>query len=58
MPMNALRERFAEAGCTRVETYIQSGNVVFDFDPAAVATLDDQGQLLSAAGDTAALLET
>jgi uncharacterized protein (DUF1697 family) len=29
LPMEALRKIFAAAGCTRVETYIQSGNVVF-----------------------------
>jgi uncharacterized protein (DUF1697 family) len=29
LPMEALRAFFAAAGCTDVETYIQSGNVVF-----------------------------
>lgn len=29
LPMNALREIFEDAGCRDVETYIQSGNVVF-----------------------------
>lgn len=29
VPMAALREAFANAGCTEVATYIQSGNVVF-----------------------------
>lgn len=30
VPMEALRGWFEAAGCRRVETYIQSGNVVFD----------------------------
>ncbi|MDX2053360.1 MAG: DUF1697 domain-containing protein [Polyangiaceae bacterium] len=29
LPMEALREVFAQTGCTKVSTYIQSGNVVF-----------------------------
>lgn len=36
LPMRALAATFEEAGCTRVRTYIQSGNVVFEA-PAAVA---------------------
>ena len=33
LPMAALRDIFAEAGCAAVETYIQSGNVVFKAAP-------------------------
>lgn len=29
LPMQALRAFFETAGCSKVETYIQSGNVVF-----------------------------
>lgn len=36
LPMERLREVFVEAGCTKVMTYIQSGNVVF-LPPAGVA---------------------
>lgn len=36
LPMKDLAELFAAAGCRNVETYIQSGNVVFDA-PASVA---------------------
>lgn len=32
LPMQSLSEIFTEAGCTRVTTYIQSGNVVFRAD--------------------------
>lgn len=41
LPMKALAEIFAAAGCTEVKTYIQSGNVVFrhgrTIDAAAAA---------------------
>lgn len=37
LPMATLREHFAAAGATQVETYIQSGNVVYDA-PAKRAT--------------------
>ena len=30
--MKSLREMFMRAGCVRAETYIQSGNVIFDTD--------------------------
>ncbi len=30
LPMKDLTELFVDAGCSRVETYIQSGNVVFE----------------------------
>lgn len=33
LSMPALREAFTAAGCERVETYIQSGNVVLDAPP-------------------------
>lgn len=36
LPMKDLAELFAATGCRNVETYIQSGNVVFDA-PASVA---------------------
>lgn len=39
LPMAALVELFAEAGCQNVRTYIQSGNVVFQAPEAAVAGL-------------------
>jgi len=35
LPMLALKEIFAAAGCTEVKTYIQSGNVVFRGKPGA-----------------------
>jgi uncharacterized protein (DUF1697 family) len=34
VPMKMLVEMFAAAGCERVQTYIQSGNVVFAASPA------------------------
>ena len=37
LPMRELAEIFADAGCTDVSTYIQSGNVVF-WAPATLAT--------------------
>ncbi|MGH7233067.1 MAG: DUF1697 domain-containing protein [Nitrospiraceae bacterium] len=36
LPMKSLVEMFTDAGCTEVETYIQSGNLVFGA-PASVA---------------------
>ena len=39
LPMADLRDLFAAAGCRDVRTYIQSGNVLFDADPDAVAPL-------------------
>jgi uncharacterized protein (DUF1697 family) len=39
LPMKDLIEMFVEAGCDNVRTYIQSGNVVFDSDPALSAPL-------------------
>jgi uncharacterized protein (DUF1697 family) len=37
--MQALKKRFASAGCRNVRTYIQSGNVVFDAAPAEATAL-------------------
>ncbi len=39
LPMAALTELFAEAGCRRIRTYIQSGNVVFDAPPSVANTV-------------------
>ena len=39
LPMKDLNRIFAEAGCERVQTYIQSGNVVFDASPDLAASL-------------------
>lgn len=39
LAMPALRELFVAAGCTEVQTYIQSGNVIFRADPARAASL-------------------
>ena len=33
LPMADLRDIFAQAGCEAVQTYIQSGNVVFEAEP-------------------------
>src|SRR5690242_7891225 len=41
LPMDDLRDLFVQAGCRDVQTYIQSGNVVFRADPAVVAPLPD-----------------
>ena len=41
LPMADLRSLFADAGCRDVQTYIQSGNVLFRAEPAAVASLPD-----------------
>jgi uncharacterized protein (DUF1697 family) len=37
LPMAELSQMFARAGCERVRTYIQSGNVVFGASPKSVA---------------------
>lgn len=39
VPMPALKKVFEKAGCTNVETYIQSGNVVFGAPVASLAKL-------------------
>lgn len=39
LPMADLSAMFAEAGCTHVSTYIQSGNVVFDASSSVYALL-------------------
>lgn len=39
LPMAALRDLFIDIGCHEVETYIQSGNVVFRAEPALVEQL-------------------
>lgn len=48
LPMKALAEMFATAGCTEVKTYIQSGNVVFCYggkkDVAAVVRAEIEAQ--------------
>jgi uncharacterized protein (DUF1697 family) len=48
LPMKALAEMFVAAGCTKVKTYIQSGNVVFRYgakkDVAAVVRLSIEAQ--------------
>lgn len=41
VPMPALKSVFEKAGCTNVETYIQSGNVVFGAPVASLAKLAD-----------------
>jgi uncharacterized protein (DUF1697 family) len=35
LPMQTLREQMSELGCENIQTYIQSGNVVFSFVGAA-----------------------
>jgi len=42
LPMKALAGLFAEAGCSDVQTYIQSGNVVFSADEATVHGLGER----------------
>lgn len=37
LPMKALAELFSAAGCARVQTYIQSGNVLFEASEAVAA---------------------
>lgn len=39
LPMATLQTIFADAGCRAIQTYIQSGNVVFDAPRAKVARL-------------------
>jgi uncharacterized protein (DUF1697 family) len=39
LPMTDLRERFIEAGCGEVRSYIQSGNVIFTAPPSLAASL-------------------
>ena len=39
LPMKTLAAMFDAAGCTRVRTYIQSGNVVFTAPPALARTV-------------------
>ncbi len=41
LPMSDLRALFAEAGCEDVQTYIQSGNVLFRAEPGVAATLPE-----------------
>ena len=41
LPMTDLVAMFAAAGCRDVRSYIQSGNVIFQADPAIVASLPD-----------------
>ncbi len=48
LPMAALAALFAEAGCADVQTYIQSGNVVFQAPPEIAATLPAQVSALIA----------
>ena len=42
LPMSALVELFAEAGCKDLQTYIQSGNVIFNAPAKAVATMAER----------------
>jgi uncharacterized protein (DUF1697 family) len=42
LPMNALSEMFVSAGCKDVQTYIQSGNVVFSAPPGVSARVADR----------------
>lgn len=39
LAMSALRDLFVAAGCAEVQTYIQSGNVIFRADPTVAASL-------------------
>ena len=41
VPMKMLAEMFADAGCEQVQTYIQSGNVVFTASPAVVRDISE-----------------
>lgn len=41
LPMKDLLAMFVAAGCDDVQTYIQSGNVIFNAAPSVVATLPD-----------------
>ena len=40
--MDALRELFIELGCTNVETFIASGNVIFDSKAKNIKTLENK----------------
>jgi uncharacterized protein (DUF1697 family) len=40
LPMKELAKMFADAGCTEVRTYIQSGNVIFNKAGSAVGIAD------------------
>jgi uncharacterized protein (DUF1697 family) len=40
--MEALRELFIEVGCTNVETFIASGNIIFDSKTKNVKTLENK----------------
>lgn len=42
LPMEELREIFEQTGCDQVRTYIQSGNVVFRAEAAALPALGPQ----------------
>ncbi len=42
LPMPGLAALFAEAGCTTVQTYIQSGNIIFQASPEIAASLPSQ----------------
>ena len=41
LPIKDLAELFVEAGCSRIETYIQSGNVVFEAPDAVLKGLPE-----------------
>lgn len=41
LPMSDLRDLFTAAGCHDVQTYIQSGNVIFRADATVVTSLSD-----------------
>jgi uncharacterized protein (DUF1697 family) len=41
LPMSDLRDLFIEAGCRDVQTWIQSGNVLFQAEPGIAASLSD-----------------
>jgi uncharacterized protein (DUF1697 family) len=41
LPMKDLAAMFTKAGCSEVQTYIQSGNVVFQADPEVAARIPD-----------------
>ncbi len=42
VPMKELAGLFAKAGCRKVQTYIQSGNVIFEASPAVLDGLAEQ----------------
>ena len=42
LPMKELVQLFADAGCDKIRSYIQSGNVVFQADEKAAAALPDR----------------